>query len=260
MLDIIQYLEYKPKQFRFDYIISKLIEYGVEYYIHEYDTGKNIIVDIGNNKNKIGISSHYDTVEDCPGANDNLSSVLVCLDIIRKFKDSNHPLRIFFFDEEEHLLNGSREYINTHDISDLYCLLNMELVGMGEQILVWNVDVIEDKFVQNFIKSISNTGIAIHTTNDIVTNVADHVSFKNSGLQNCFTITSVTEKDISIFDEYSQNLFNLNINLFDILKKSSIFEVYHTENDTSDKLDQNSLTMISTVLETYIKALPYEKQ
>lgn len=106
-------LDHKSNSDRFDLIVSRLQSMKVHYEIHHYSTGKNIIVDLEDGKERIAVSSHFDKVEGSGGANDNGSAVAVCLSIIERFinSPSKPPLRIFFFDEEENNLRGSTAYV-----------------------------------------------------------------------------------------------------------------------------------------------------
>ena len=126
LLKTVQNLENKTDQERFEFIINFLQENEIKYQIHNYKTGKNIIVKTNENESSdnpyIGISSHFDVVPNSGGANDNATSIAVCLDILMRIKNEvkQNPsflenlafdIRVFIFDEEERNLLGSRAYI-----------------------------------------------------------------------------------------------------------------------------------------------------
>ena len=95
-----------------DYILNKLKSYGVktevqEFYVKGFDEPfRNIIGLIGDqSKPAIVIGSHYDTVRDCPGANDNLSAVAVSLEVARVLNKLDNPPTVIiaaFTLEEKH--------------------------------------------------------------------------------------------------------------------------------------------------------------
>lgn len=81
-----------------DYICNKLETFGISYEIQEFyvkgmdEPFKNIIGFIGDrSKPATLIGSHYDTVKDCPGANDNLSAVSVSLEVARLLMTQDNP-------------------------------------------------------------------------------------------------------------------------------------------------------------------------
>jgi len=86
-----------------DYIFDKLQNYGIKTEIHEFYVAgmdvpfKNVIGYVGDISNGATlIGSHYDTVRDTPGANDNLSSVAVTLEIARILGKLENPPAVVF--------------------------------------------------------------------------------------------------------------------------------------------------------------------
>ncbi len=94
------------------YITEELESYGAKVITHEFiidelrETFKNIEAHIGDESQPaLIVSSHYDTVENCPGANDNLSGVAICLEIARllsQAQNTPHIIINFFTLEEIH--------------------------------------------------------------------------------------------------------------------------------------------------------------
>lgn len=81
-----------------EYISSKLESYGFDVEIQEFtvdgmdETFKNVIGYIGDkNKEALLLGSHYDTVRNTPGANDNLSGVAVSLEVARVLGKMENP-------------------------------------------------------------------------------------------------------------------------------------------------------------------------
>lgn len=141
-IELIEQLDNKSNYERLAIIVKELDNLEVDYQKHEYSTGTNLIVDLGPAKKRIGVSSHFDRVQDSAGANDNGSAIAVCIDVIKKFKKSENKdlgIRVLFFDEEETGLKGSTAYVKEHGTKDLLGLINMELVGLGDKFALWPV-------------------------------------------------------------------------------------------------------------------------
>lgn len=93
-----------------DYIVTELQALGIHVEVQNFEVKgfdgifKNIIASTGEiNDKTIMLSSHYDTVQFCPGANDNLSAVAVLLETARIIRAMEKPLNVayVFFTLEE---------------------------------------------------------------------------------------------------------------------------------------------------------------
>ena len=258
-LDLIQQLDGKSNYERMEIITHQLHKLGVDYSRQKYSSGVNLIVDLGNGRKRIGVSSHFDRVQNSAGANDNGSAIAVCLDIIKKFMESKNDsfvLRVFFFDEEENGLKGSTAYVKERGIKDLVGLINMELVGLGDKFALWPVNERHGTHLLTSFEAVSKQKkITSMRFDQIVTNTADHLPFQNAGLQDSFTITCISDKDIEVAQNYFKALeFEVDKRvLFEILSAAPIFEHYHRPTDTFDKLNESSIQMTSdTIWETII--------
>jgi len=84
-----------------DYIALKLDEYGLQVSEHVFKIEdkkyRNVegLIDKGDNPELL-LTSHYDTVPQAPGANDNLSGVSVMLESARILAEADEPLNIRF--------------------------------------------------------------------------------------------------------------------------------------------------------------------
>lgn len=139
--------------FGYSHSYRKTTEYRSTYYY-------NIIVDIGdfeNTKQKILLTAHYDVVTGSTGANDNGSSISILLKLITEYKGK--PIRIVFFDGEECGGIGSKnyieEYINTEELRNEYIMINFDVCGCGDKIVIENkikgteYDLISNLCLQN---------------------------------------------------------------------------------------------------------------
>jgi hypothetical protein len=257
--ELIRLLEDKLNYERLEIIIQELNKLDIEYDKQVYASGANLIVDLGDAKKRIGVSSHFDRVQNSPGANDNGSSIAVCLDIIKRFQrssNSNLGIRVFFFDEEETGLKGSKAYIKERGTKDLLGLMNMEMVGLGDKFALWPVRETTTGQLLNTFESVSKQKkIDLKRYTQIVTNTADHLPFQKAGLLDTFTITRISDKDIEVAQHYlkAQEFEVDKQTLLEILSSAPIFEHYHKPTDTFDRLSEESMQITSdTIWETII--------
>ncbi len=272
LLETVKNLENKTDQKRFEFIINFLQENKIKYQLHNYKTGKNIIIKSNQNNNSdkpyIGISSHFDVVPNSGGANDNATSIAVCLDILMRIKEElkQNPaflenlafdITIFIFDEEERNLLGSRAYVQEFgrkEIKDgkLIGLINLEMLGQGDKIALWNLD--DDFEAGKTLKTLETTakenGIFAKRFDKIVTNSADHVSFKNANLDDAFTITCISDKDMEVSYQYyeAQNKGASIFSLMEIINQAPIFQHYHKPTDLSEHLNEESMKRVSDLI------------
>ncbi|MEN8192176.1 MAG: M28 family peptidase [Bacteroidota bacterium] len=81
-----------------DYIASELTSYGLKVEIQEFkiegfdESFKNVIGYLGEQSSPaLLLGSHYDTVQNCPGANDNLSGVAISMEVARVLAQMENP-------------------------------------------------------------------------------------------------------------------------------------------------------------------------
>lgn len=122
LLPIVKALEGKSNVERSHFIKQFLKKEGIDFVTQPYTTGENILVKPKTGKPQVGVSSHFDVVTQSPGANDNASAIAVCLDMLCRQKgqpDSATTLSVFFFDQEEDGLKGSKAYTQQYGVTDL---------------------------------------------------------------------------------------------------------------------------------------------
>ena len=103
-------IAYEPLQKTAQYIESELKKSGYQVSSQEYTVQmrkvRNLITEIpgsGRSREIVVIGAHYDTVYDCPGADDNTSGVAALLELARLLKNAEpaRTLRLVFFVNEE---------------------------------------------------------------------------------------------------------------------------------------------------------------
>ena len=88
------------------------------------------------------IATNYDSPTGSQGANSNASAIAVALGLLRVFrfrqKQSKQPLPLefAFFDFKERDRIGSRAYVENVDTSQIYAMLNLNLCGIGDYVVM----------------------------------------------------------------------------------------------------------------------------
>jgi len=260
LLPIVKYIESPSSAARFATITGVLETWEIPFEIQHYNTGKNIIIYPAGDKPVIGISSHFDVVIGSPGANDNSSSIAVCLGILKKLqthKFADFNVAVFFFDEEETGLKGSQAYLNKYKPSNMQSLINLEMTGQGDKFALWPTNErSQGRTLDSFEKIAGQKGIFCGRFDKIVTNYADHVSFINAGLKDVFTVTCISSEDLVVaktFYEAQGKGASLNV-LQQIISQAPLFSHYHQPTDLAEHLNEDSLQMaLNAVWETLIE-------
>ncbi|PIN89857.1 hypothetical protein COU57_05040 [Candidatus Pacearchaeota archaeon CG10_big_fil_rev_8_21_14_0_10_32_14] len=260
MLEIVRDLEGRSRRERRE-IVSKWIEYfGLEYICEDYISflgiGQNIIIPCKKEK-RIAIGSHYDAVEGSPGANDNGSAVAVTLELARRLQDFDGEIGVtyFFFDQEEEGLIGSSSYLHLNKPKDILGLYNLELVGLGKNIALWPVKPDErGTLLQTFEEVAKNKGRYTFRFPQPVINTADHESFRRYGINDAFTITTITDEDLKLAPEFvNPDLSRREIQY--VMQRSDVFRHYHQKTDKAKHLCEESLEMVTGLLYDSILAI-----
>ncbi len=91
---------------------DRLTELGFEVSRHEYGSGTNVLGRLpgsSNDRGAVVVAAHYDSVAECPGADDNASGVAAALEVARVLSAHawRNDLWVACLDEEELGLKGS---------------------------------------------------------------------------------------------------------------------------------------------------------
>ena len=122
------------KQVR-DYVLNQLTTLGIKSEVQETSVS-NIVAGLKGTRNSkaLLLVSHYDTVQDSPGAGDDTSGVALMLEIARALQASgplNNDVIFLFSDGEETGLLGAKAFVNQHPWSrDVGLVLNFEARGV----------------------------------------------------------------------------------------------------------------------------------
>ena len=104
--------------------------------------------------------------------------------------------------------------------------------------------------MQTFEKTSSENHINCQRFDRIVTNSADHISFRKAGLDDAFTITCVSEEDLQVaYHYYKAQEFDVDqATLQEILQQAPLFRHYHKTTDRSTYLSEASLQMTTSII------------
>ncbi len=197
---------------------------GVDYQIVGNYT-KNIVVSFNPSREKLVIGAHYDAFY--AGANDNAAACVILLNLIEDLKNTNRSIDFVFFDKEEAGGIGSREYINIIGKNNIKGMINLDMCGMGNNILL-TYDKINNS-VFNFDcmnKIIADTNVTVLKNLPF----GDYDNFVRNGIPSIFIINS-TDNDIAWFKG--------NMNIFPDFAKTM-----HKVTDTVDSFSNKGMIMI----------------
>ncbi|XP_032306537.1 endoplasmic reticulum metallopeptidase 1 [Drosophila ananassae] len=114
--------------------------YVIKGFTNHYQAVQNVLVKLStkssNSTNYLLVNSHYDTKPGAPGAGDDVSMVVVMLEVLRQVVISEdeffHPIVFLFNGAEEQPMQGSHGFITQHRwAANCKALLNMDSCGAG---------------------------------------------------------------------------------------------------------------------------------
>ena len=205
-------------------IESKLKAIGVDYKIIGNNT-KNIVVSLNPTSKRLVIGAHYDAF--FFGANDNGAACVILLNLINHLKDTDRSIDFVFFDKEESGGIGSREYISIIGRSNIKGMINLDMCGMGNNILLTYDKIGNPAFdfdCMNKIIADSNVTVLKNLP------FGDYNIFVRNGIPAIFIINS-TDNDISWFKG--------NMNIF-----PDFATTMHQITDTVDSFSDKGMIMI----------------
>lgn len=222
------------------YLERQLAVFCEETSISTYsETGNNVIATIKATKETdewIVLGAHYDSVKDCPGANDNATGVALIYEVakhIEKLKERNYNVYIVFFDEEESGLLGSRAFAKRVKEEGLKIVSAHTIDQMG-----WDED--------------GDKGIELEMPTDDLKDFYEKVA-KDHGFDFPIHTTSVTSTDHQAFRELDFNA----IGITEEYRNNDSTPHYHKSTDTFETVNldylQSTTEYIKKVFEELLK-------
>ncbi len=180
------------------FIVQQLDRMGVPYEGMAFDTvrvrgeradtirGENIIVRFGAGPRRVVVGAHLDAVPRSPGANDNGAGVAVLLGLARQLRDRawHVSVELCFFDQEERGLVGSLIYVARDTARARHlAMINLDVVGTGEEVYVGPVDGQDDAFVLPHVRAAAES-LGYPYFEEAVYPGSDYGAFARAGLEN----------------------------------------------------------------------------
>lgn len=157
------------------------------------NTTKNIVVSFNPSNERLVIGAHYDAIY--YGANDNAAACVILLNLINDLKNTTQSIDFVFFDLEEQGGIGSREYINIIGTENIKGMINLDMCGMGNNILLTYNKMAKATFEINSMEGIINDSKVV-LLNSIP--FGDYNIFVDHQIPSIFIINS-TDHDIKWF-------------------------------------------------------------
>lgn len=269
----VQELEKRNSKERGKYIKSFLKESGIHFQVQKFKPllsrkGENIIVDYPFRdqpaEKKVLLTAHYDVYFGAPGANDDASGVAVLFALLARMKRENPhtplPLRVVFFDLEETVPvgYGSRAYIKEYGIENIETLYNLDMVGMGETLLILPVagDAARPKSIERIHNAALQNGFDVEYRLSIgLPKGFDHMPFIEKGLKDAYTLFVIPNQDRKFKPLYSW----INFRLYRLTRGrlgniAEVFKYHHSRDDISKYISDKTLErVINTVWDGVIK-------
>jgi Zn-dependent M28 family amino/carboxypeptidase len=174
------------------YLIEALSEYGLKGLRHRYSgSGENIYAELRATtptKEYIVIGAHFDSVRDCPGANDNATGVVMALSLaeyVATLEKRTKNIYFVFFDEEERGLAGSRHFAQKliDDSVTVAVVMTIDQVGWdNDKDGAIELEVPFEGVLERFQKTAVDFGFGVEVLTSNVTST-DHRSFRKLGMK-----------------------------------------------------------------------------
>ncbi len=221
-----------------DWIMAKYASFGYEAQLDSFKYSsldlQNIIVEkAGLQPGKwIILSAHYDSYNNSPGANDNGSGVVACMQIAKIMKDIDCEIgvRIVHFSAEESGLVGSTHYVaNSLDKGDeLQLVLNLDQLGGSKAADNSKITCERDEHMN---PSSNNTQSALVT--DTLAQLTRNYSFLEPVIAQAYSSDYIPFQDSGY--------------IITGLYQESNYPFYHSENDVVANMDVNATEQVIRV-------------
>ena len=220
-------------------------------------SGHNVVVSLGGGSPRVIVGAHFDaarldTGELGQGVVDNAAGVLVLLRVAESLRATNvqGAVDIVFFDMEELGLLGSRAYVRSLDPASVAAMINVDIVGYGDALLYGPGDLSrEQSLARRTHRVCARHAVACVGTPRMPP--SDDRSFREAG------IPAVSLAMLPAEEAHRVWLF-LNGDLTDALRGAlapPILRTIHTDRDTADKLEPETLTRAARIVTDLVLSL-----
>ena len=212
--------------------------------------GRNVVVSLGAGPPRVIVGGHFDAARLDDGALgqgmvDNAAGVLVLLRVAETLRDAalQRTVQVVFFDMEELGLLGSRAYVNALDPVPDALMVNVDIVGYGDSLLYGPGDLSPEHPLGGHVHRVcARHAVACVGTPRMPP--SDDRSFQRAG------IPAVSLAMLPAAEAHRIWLF-LNGDLTAALRGAlapPILQTIHTDRDTADKLEPETLTRAARIV------------
>ena len=212
--------------------------------------GRNVVVSLGAGPPRVIVGGHFDAARLDDGALsqgmvDNAAGVLVLLRVAEPLRDAalQRTVHVVFFDMEELGLLGSRAYVNALDPVPDALMVNVDIVGYGDSLLYGPGDLSPEHPLGGHVHRVcARHAVACVGTPRMPP--SDDRSFQRAG------IPAVSLAMLPAAEAHRIWLF-LNGDLTAALRDAlapPILQTIHTDRDTADKLEPDTLTRAARIV------------
>lgn len=254
MLNLVKAISNKDINKRRIALMDTLNKNNIEYTMTNKKIGenyvKNIIVNFNNsNEKKIVIGAHYDNLEGSIGANDNITGVVILIQIIKYIKENgiNKNIDIVFFDREEYSDRGSEQYIKEIGKNKIQAMINIDTCGFGDVVIVGTENNIEKFYNLKILKKDTLNKEYIKTIK--INPGSDDTSFENENIPNIH-IQVVPKDDFKVISEIiNYTISGLQVPKKILSKKLKFMDTIHNgEFDTLDIVEEKPMYLVLNLL------------
>jgi aminopeptidase YwaD len=134
---------------------------------------------------RLVLGAHYDSVPGSTGANDNGAGVVVLLTWLRLAltHPPNNPLDVVFFDLEELGQLGSQAYLDRVGAENVLAMINLDICGVGDTILVAPRHHVERGPLQQPLQNVASAGAYPYEVVDLLP-PGDDLTFERADIPN----------------------------------------------------------------------------
>ncbi len=228
----------KGNKNRKEAILRILDSLGVQHQIVG-DTTENIVVSLNPSSSRLVIGAHYDAArEDIEAANDNAAACVILLNLINDLKDTSKSIDFVFFDKEENMSHfGSKEYIERTGRENIEACINLDMCGMGHNVVLTYKGFGESAFWKvpyiSIIRDCPNVMSALPP--------GDADNFFRADIP-CIYLVNSTDHDLAWYRAFERNPYSA------FGMHADFFETMHQPSDTVSSLSPSGMELIYAYL------------
>lgn len=252
--DVVRALEGKSDPQRRDalgqILQSRNVPFRMERYAAASGEGVNFLFELGTGRKELVLSAHYDAKTGSPGANDDASCISSILGAYERLKGEsleNLKVRFVFFDDEESGMEGSDFYVRTRSLGNVIAMYSLELCGIGDAVAVWDLkkEERERPGIRTLIQTLREMPVHHVVEGKIPGHSSDHKKFAAAGIP-AVAVTIYPKREEALLKEF---MFQPRLPKWaDRKNRPSVFQTYHTADDTAATLQESALQLMSEAI------------